>query len=60
MCPEEDRLRFTDKEIEAEIDGNQKLFEFLVGRSSGEGALRRRLIEAYKIAQSEGVIWDVK
>lgn len=60
LCPEEDRLRFTDREIEAEIDGNQRLFEFLVGRSTGEGALRRRIIEAYKVAQAEGAVFDVE
>lgn len=59
-CPNEDSLRFTDREVEAEVDGNPELFQRLIRMSrSNTGTIRRRVIEAYKSAQSEGVVFDV-
>jgi len=55
-CPEEDRIRETDEEIEAELSGNEdlreQLMEEVVGQDDGT-PLRRRLIEAFR-RQREG------
>lgn len=52
LCPEEDRLRFSRVEIEAELDGNPELVEKLFRRSRGSDMpIRKRLINEYQCVQ---------
>lgn len=54
QCPEEDRRRDSVTEVEAELDGNPDLVEYLFRRSRGSALpIRRRLIAAYMERQGD-------
>jgi len=58
FCPVEDRLRFSNDEIRAEIDGNPELMRKLFFRSRGiDAPVGARLVAEYLKEQKEGSLF---